>query len=148
MKVGLLCGQKTVDLELPDSTILLEMKKLEALQNPTEAIRHALAHPIQSPPLKELAAGKKNACIVISDVTRPVPNRVLLPPLLETLQQGGIRKENITLLIATGMHRPNLGQELEGMIGRDLAQHCRIVNHFCRKPEAYRKIDRDRRSAH
>jgi nickel-dependent lactate racemase len=78
---------------------------------------------------------------VISDITRPVPNRVLLPPLLETLQQAGIRKEAITLLIATGMHRPNLGQELESMIGRDIAEQYRIVNHYCRKQEAYRKID-------
>lgn len=141
MKAGLLYGQRTVDLELPDSTILLEMKKLEALADPNEAILHALGHPIQSPPLKDLAAGKKNACIVISDVTRPVPNRVLLPPILQTLHQAGMRKEQITLLIATGMHRPNLGEELEGMIGRDLAQHYRVVNHYSRNPECYRKID-------
>lgn len=141
MIVGLLYGQKTVDLELPDSTIRLEMKKLEALQDPTQAILHALAHPIQSPPLKDLATGKENACIVISDVTRPVPNRVLLPPILQTLHQAGMKKEQITLLIATGMHRPNLGQELEGMIGRDLAEQYPVVNHYCRNPESYRKID-------
>jgi len=141
MKVGLLCGQKTVDLELPDSTVLLEMKKMEALQDPTQIILDALAHPIQSPSLKDLATGKKNACVVISDVTRPVPNRVLLPPILQTLHQAGMKKEQITLLIATGMHRPNLGQELEGMIGRDLAEQYRVVNHYCRNPESYRKID-------
>jgi nickel-dependent lactate racemase len=141
MRVGLLCGQKTVDLELPDSVLLLEMKKAKALEDPTGAVRKALAHPIQCPPLKDIASRKKNACIVISDITRPVPNRILLPLLLETLHQAGIKKENITILIATGMHRPNLGQELEGMIGRDVVEQYRIVNHYCRNPEVYRKID-------
>jgi nickel-dependent lactate racemase len=141
MRVGLLCGQKTVDLELPDSILLLEMKKAKSLEDPAGAVRHALSHPIQSPPLRDIASGKKNACVVISDITRPVPNRILLPPVLETLEVCGIKKENVTILIATGMHRPNLGQELEGMIGREIADQYPIVNHYCRKPEEYRKID-------
>ncbi len=141
MRVGLLCGQKTVDLELPDSVLLLEMKKAKALEDPAGAVRHALSHPIQSPPLRDIASGKKNACVVISDITRPVPNRILLPPVLETLEVCGIKKENVTILIATGMHRPNLGQELEGMIGREIADQYPIVNHYCRKPEEYRRID-------
>lgn len=117
------------------------MEPLAPLPDPAAAVRYALAHPIESPPLGQLARGHSSACIVISDVTRPVPNQVILPPLLETLEAAGIAREAITILIATGMHRPNLGEELAQMVGRDIMANYRIVNHFCRDPENYRRID-------
>jgi nickel-dependent lactate racemase len=141
VRVGLLCGQKKVSLDLPDSLKVLEMRELPPLADPETAVYEALSHPIESPPLKDIALGKKDACVVISDVTRPVPNKIILPPLLKVLEQSGIRKQDITLLIATGMHRPNLGEELESMVGRPVMEQCRIVNHYCRKSEEYRKID-------
>jgi len=116
MKTSLLFGKNTVDLELPESVSLLEMKTAEAIQDPTVAVNEALNNPIESPPLEDLAKGKRNACIVISDITRPVPNQVILPPILRTLQENGISREKITILIANGMHRPNLGRELESMV--------------------------------
>jgi nickel-dependent lactate racemase len=140
MKVGLLCGEKPVELELPDTVRLLDMKPMPSARAPERAVRDALSDPIQSLPLSRLARGRKDACIVISDVTRPVPNKVILPPLLEALDQSGIPRDRITILIATGMHRPNLGDELASMVGRDIMEGYRIVNHFCRKPEEYRKI--------
>lgn len=141
MGVGLLCGKKKVDLNLPDSVRLLEMKDLATLAGPAGAVRQALARPIRSAPLAEVAAGRKNACVVISDITRPVPNKIILPPILETLERSGIQKKNITLLIAAGMHRPNLGEELDLLVGRPIAENYKVVNHYCRKPEEYRKID-------
>ncbi|MCP4666086.1 MAG: nickel-dependent lactate racemase [Deltaproteobacteria bacterium] len=141
MKIGLLCGEKSVDLNIPERVALLEMESVEALSNPQGAVQEALSNPIESPPLKELAQGKKNVCIVISDITRPVPNRIILPPMLQILQESGIGKENTTILIATGMHRPNLGEELASVVGRDIMDNYTIVNHYCREPEAYRKID-------
>jgi len=141
MKAGLLCGEKTVDLELPESVRSLEMKPMQPLDDPTDSVLEALSRPIGTPPLKELARGKKSACVVISDVTRPVPNRLILPPLLRVLQEGGISRENITILIATGMHRPNQGEELEMMVGREISANFNIENHYCRKPEGYRKVD-------
>lgn len=141
MKARLLYGEKTADLDIPESVDFLEMKPLAPLQYPVEAVRGALADPIGSPPLMELARGRKNACIVISDITRPVPNKIILPPLLKTLEESGIQRNKITILIATGMHRPNLGEELEYLVGRDIMDHYEIVNHYCRKPEEYRKVD-------
>jgi nickel-dependent lactate racemase len=66
-----------------------------------------------------------------------VPNKVILPPLLETLEQTGIPREKITILIATGIHRPNNAEELETMVGRDLMERYRIVNHISQKPETH-----------
>jgi nickel-dependent lactate racemase len=141
MQLGLLCGQKKVDLDLPDSVEVLEMREMASLADPVTAVYDALIHPIESPPFKDIALGKKNVCVVISDVTRPVPNKIILPPLLKLLEENGVKKQDITLLIATGMHRLNLGKELESMVGRPTAEHYNIVNHYCRKPEEYRKID-------
>jgi nickel-dependent lactate racemase len=109
---------------------------------PIAAVREALAKPIAGPSLQEIARGKKNACVVISDVTRPVPNRTILPPLLECLEASGLARDRITILIATGMHRPNLGKELESMVGQEIMDRFSIVNHVCRDADAYRLVDK------
>ena len=137
----LLYGEKSVELKLPLSIPSLEMIPLKGLPNPERAVSEALLNPIQSKPLSELARGRKTACVVISDFTRPVPNKIILPPLLQTLEQNGIKSRDITILIATGMHRPNLGKELENLVGRDIMDRYPIENHYCRKSETYRKID-------
>lgn len=140
MKTNLLCGKETILVELPDSALLIENKPAGSLTDPTAAVYEALRHPIGTAPLAEIAAGRKNACVVISDITRPVPNAVILPPLLETLEKSGIAREEITILIATGMHRPNLGDELRSMVGKEIMDNYRIVNHYCQKAEEYREI--------
>jgi nickel-dependent lactate racemase len=137
----LIFGEETIDFRVPEMVSILDMKKVEPLPDPEGAVYKALAEPIESPPLKELAQGRKDACVVISDITRPVPNKVILPPLLKVLEESGISKEKITILIATGMHRPNEGEELEYMVGRQIMDNYRIVNHFCREAEVYQKID-------
>jgi lactate racemase len=141
MKAQLLYGENATDLILPGSVNLLEMRPLSPIPDPVKAVREAIAEPIASPPLNEIAKGRENACVVISDITRPVPNKIILPPLLETLEQNGIPRENITILIATGMHRPNLGKELEYLVGREIVDNYNIVNHYCRKSDEYRKVD-------
>ena len=140
-ELKLLYGEKTADLKLPLSIQSLEMKTLDAIFNPEKAILSALENPIESPSLLKVAHGRKTACVVISDFTRPVPNKVILPPLLSTLEAAGLNPQDITILIATGMHRPNLGKELENLVGREIVERYPIENHYCRKPETYRKID-------
>ncbi len=141
MDVDLRCGKETLELVVPDSTVVLEMRPLAPLVDAAAAVRDALVHPIESPALAELARGRKSACIVISDVTRPVPNPIILPPMLETLEASGIPREGITILVATGMHRPNQGEELAQLVGRDIVARFRIVNHFCRDQANNRRID-------
>jgi nickel-dependent lactate racemase len=141
MRVTLLCGQGTVGVNLPETVCVLEMKPMAGLADPGGAVQEAILNPIGRPPLSEVARGRRSACVVISDVTRPVPNRMILPPILETIEASGIPRKEITILIATGMHRPNLGEELESLVGREIMTRYHIVNHFCRRSEDYRKID-------
>jgi nickel-dependent lactate racemase len=140
MKVDILCGQYEIPVKVPDDTIELNPNLPNELSDPTKAVHEAIAQPIGTPALSVLAQGRRNACVVISDVTRPVPNKIILPPILQTLEGAGIKRENITILIATGMHRPNLGEELEQMVGAQIMGNYKIVNHYCRKKEDQRKI--------
>ena len=140
MKIDVLCGQNELQVEVPDGSVVLNPSLPQPLENPSEAVRKAIADPIGTPSLAELTRGRWNACIVISDITRPVPNQIILPPILETLEQTGIKRQNITILIATGMHRPNEGKELEQMVGAEIMANYKIVNHFCRRSEDLREI--------
>jgi lactate racemase len=131
VRVHLEYGRTGVDVELPDRNVVgcLQYRSAEPLADPDAAVRHSLAHPTGTLPLARLARGRRNACVVISDVTRPVPNAVLLPPILETLESAGIPRREILILVATGMHRPNLGDELAEMVGRWVVENYRIENH-------------------
>jgi nickel-dependent lactate racemase len=131
MRVTLDYGRTGLAVELPDANVVgpLAIQPAPPLAKPQVAIQEALERPIGAPPLAELAKGRRNACVLVCDITRPVPNRLILPPLLRTLEQQGITRRDILLLIATGLHRPNEGADLEEMLGREIVTHYRIENH-------------------
>lgn len=100
-KVPLKHGQKGIDLEFPGTPNfqgILSPKEAPVLADAPGAVAAALAAPIDSPPLRHLAQGKHDAVIVVSDITRPVPNSLLLPPILAKLEASGIPAERITIL--------------------------------------------------
>lgn len=131
MRVHLEYGRTGLEVELPDRNVVrcLQYKPADPLPHPDAAVRQCLAQPTGTPPLIELARGRRDACVVICDVTRPVPNRIILPPILETLELAGIPRDRIMVLVATGMHRPNVGDELVEMVGSFIAENYRIENH-------------------
>jgi nickel-dependent lactate racemase len=97
------------------------------------AVRTALSRPVDAQPLAEEARGRKSACILICDITRPVPNGVLLPEIVRELLDSGMKPENITILVATGLHRPNEGAELEELIGDPwVLNTVNVANHVAR----------------
>ncbi len=132
MRIKLDYGRTGLDVDLPDDRLVgpLAIRPAEPLADPAAAIRSALECPTGTPPLAEIARGRKSACILICDVTRPVPNKLILPPLLRTLQEQGIPEEEILILVATGLHRPNQGTELEEMVGAEVVKLWRVENHF------------------
>jgi nickel-dependent lactate racemase len=120
-----------LEVTLPDERIVrtLAYKDATPLPDPRQSFLDTLHTPTGSPPLAELAADKMDACIVICDITRPVPNELMLRPMLETLEQSGIARDKITILIATGLHRPNEGDELVELVGAFIADNYRVENH-------------------
>jgi nickel-dependent lactate racemase len=140
MKVDLLYGRKGLTIDLPEAVRAHVIRKhpMPLLPDPSAAVRHALEKPVGCPPLLELAHGKKNVCILMCDITRPVPNGLILPPLVETLTRAGVAKENILILVATGLHRPNEGEELAEIVGSpEILRTVRIENHFAKDKEAH-----------
>jgi nickel-dependent lactate racemase len=131
MKVNLPFGKTQVELKVPDGSTVAYPRELPRVGNVAAEIRRAMAAPIGSPPLQELAAGKRDAVVVINDITRPAPSREMLAAILEELRIGGIAEGAVTVVVATGNHRPNSPSEIAGMIGEDFARRLRVVNHAC-----------------
>jgi len=139
MRVRLEYGRTGLDVDLPDDRPVrkLAYKDATPLPDPTAAFRQVLAQPVGTPSLAELARGRRDACIVICDITRPVPNELMLQPMLETLEHAGIPRDRILILIATGLHRPNEGDELIEMVGRHIFENYRIENHHGQQLEEH-----------
>jgi nickel-dependent lactate racemase len=131
MRVTLDYGRTGLVVNIPDDRVIgpLAIQPVAPLLDPERAIADALAHPIGTAPLAEVARGRTSACILVCDVTRPVPNRLILPPLLRTLEAQGIPRRDIGILVATGLHRPNEGAELEEMLGPDIVTRYPVENH-------------------
>jgi lactate racemase len=133
--IALLYGRGQLDLRMPvhAKVTLVEKGKLKKINDPAAAVRQALSEPINSPSLNALARGRKSACILICDITRPVPNHLFLRPMVQTLVASGIPLSRITILVATGLHRPNLGEELAELVGDPwVMEKVRIENHYAR----------------
>nr|WP_268893091.1 nickel-dependent lactate racemase [Paenibacillus lutrae] len=96
---------------------------------PDEAIHNALRSPTGCLPLRQLAAGKRSAVILISDGTRLSPSERLLPPLLEELSAAGIPDDAVTVLVALGTHRQQSESELRRLTGDDVYERVRVLNH-------------------
>ena len=131
-------GQLPVDLPAGAQVTVIRKPAMPVLPDPGSAVRAALANPVGCRPLAELARGRSSACILICDITRPVPNGLLLGPLVRTLLEAGVPASGITVLVATGLHRPNLGAELEELVGDPwVLGTVRVDNHDARDDDAH-----------
>ncbi len=138
--VDLAFGRGRLSVRLPPGARPMVIRKpaLPKLPDPARAVRDAFEAPYGGAPLRALAAGRKSACILVCDITRPVPNGAFLRPMIEVLTGAGIAQDGITVLVATGLHRPNLGEELAEVIGDPwVLANVRVENHFARDDGAH-----------
>jgi nickel-dependent lactate racemase len=140
-------GKGGIRVQVPDGPnyMLVESRSALALADPIAALEHALDHPIGCPPLTEMARGKKTAAISICDITRPAPNSTTLPPLLRRLHEAGIPVEGVCILIATGLHRVATPEEIQIIVGPEIAAKYRIVNHDAKDDLQHRWLGSTRR---
>jgi len=133
-------GDRTIEVRLPPGAEMLGMREFASLARPADEIRCSLEAPIGTAPLPDIIkakgkpAGKLSVCITTSDITRPVPYKGesgILDPLLRILHGCGVRRENVTLLVGTGTHRPSTAQEKVAMFGERVAAEYRIIDHDC-----------------
>jgi nickel-dependent lactate racemase len=138
MKTHFSFGKNGIDVSVPEGfecQVIRSRSGAALADSPTAinaALRAALDHPIGCEPLAVLAAGKKTAAISVCDITRPAPNQITLPPLLDRLHAAGIPVEGITILIATGLHRQATKEEIQEIVGPEIARAYRVVSHDAR----------------
>jgi len=139
MRVRLAYGDGDIEVSIPSGhrVDVLEKRDVAPIGDPSARLREAIARPTGAVPLRELARGRRDAVIVVSDITRPVPNAVLLPPILDALREGGLPSDAVTLLVATGLHRPNTPSELDAMLGSEIAHRIRVLQHDARDAAAH-----------
>lgn len=134
MKLEFPYGREKIACELPDERVrgvlLSRLHGYDPGKTEEALVAEAMANPIGSEPLAKLAKGKKNIVIIASDHTRPVPSRVIIPPMLAEIRKGNPDAQ-ITLLIATGCHRETTKEELLDKFGPEVFENERIVVHDC-----------------
>jgi lactate racemase len=132
IKVVLDYGRTGMCVELPADRVVgtLAIRDVPPLSDPEGAVKAALEAPIGTPALRQLADGRTNACILICDITRPVPNRTILGPMLSVLSAAAIPRQRTLILVATGLHRPSTDAEKLEMLGEDIVASYPVEDHF------------------
>ena len=129
MRVELAYGKLGLTIEAPEQAEVVEPAFVPGLPDEAAALRQALRDPIGGLPLRERVTPDDTVVIVHSDLTRPAPNDRMLPVILAELAEAGVPVERVTLLNATGLHRPNTEAELRQMLGDHIVDAYRCVNH-------------------
>lgn len=131
-------GLTTLPLELDDHKVAAIVAPAEVcpLTDASEAVKKVLAKPYGTPPLLEMLkrASPQKLVIVVNDITRPTPYSVIMPPLLEILEEAGIPDSCITLVIATGIHEPHTLEQNIDVSGEDLCRRFKIISHNAEDP--------------
>ncbi len=126
-QVHLAYGRTGLDIRVPDTAVVIEPRHLPALVDDKAAVLAAMREPQGTPPLKGMVDSADTVAIVISDITRPTPNHKLVPWIMEELSQ--VSRENFVIINGLGSHRANTEAELLGMLGKEIVESVRIVNH-------------------
>jgi nickel-dependent lactate racemase len=130
------CGKKAVTLRIPNEVPVqwVASRRIAPVANVRRAVEEALNHPIGSPRLREIVRRGQTVALVVTDITRKLPEQVILPFLLKELEAGSIKKKDITAVVGTGTHRPNTAEELREKFGR-VVDEIPFVNHDAWNPK-------------
>ena len=138
MEVRLPYGKEHLTVEVPDENLMAvaytRVAELRPVEDVHEEVVRWLRSPIGTPPLAEMVGKGDKVAIVVDDYTRACPDHLLLPPILEELQRGGVRKEDITIVVATGLHPP-LPEKLEEIVGKQVLEEYEVVYHDAKESE-------------
>uniref|UniRef100_A0A832MP12 Nickel-dependent lactate racemase n=1 Tax=Pseudothermotoga hypogea TaxID=57487 RepID=A0A832MP12_9THEM len=132
MKVSLKYGEKQLQIDVPDHTEILSPKtEFPGVDDPFGEVRRALDNPIESPTLTQIVENMKprKIAILVSDLTRPSPSHIIVPPILEQLNRAGVKREQIKIVFALGFHRKMSEEEMKKAVGEEAFEHYDCINH-------------------
>lgn len=131
MRVPFMCGRSPIELDVPDDSIVYESSFPDAERPASEIVAEALARPVGCAPLCELLRQRPPGRVVFvtADITRPIPYSRFLPAMLADAENAGVPREDILILVATGMHRASKPDEHIEMFGPEVVKRYEIVDH-------------------
>src|SRR5665648_224249 len=131
MKASLNYGPTSMALDIPDENYIgtLSPKDIKEIEDPIKEVRRALAHPIGSKKLKESVSSKDKVIILASDVSRPSPSSILLPPILKELNEAGLSNDKITIVFGLGVHRKQTEEEKRRLVGVEVYNQVKCIDH-------------------
>ncbi|MHA1680324.1 MAG: nickel-dependent lactate racemase [Promethearchaeota archaeon] len=135
MKVKLPYGKKELSLTLPDDIKIVEIhgNEVETVDNPEALLQEAVENPIGNvPPLEDLVEGKKKIVVVVDDYTRAFPRDAVLIPFFDLLEEMGVDKKSVTIIIGTGTHKKPDDVKIEQVLGDRLPKEYKVLIHDCR----------------
>jgi len=144
MRVDLPFSRETVALDVPDNATVLYPNPTQAIADVPAATLESLRTPIAGPPLRERVRPGQKVAIVVSDLTRPVPNALILPPVFAELEAAGVVEDDVYIINGTGLHRENTPEELDEMLGAEVARRYRIVQHVARDRSTVVEVGRNK----
>jgi nickel-dependent lactate racemase len=130
MHLTLAYGTDGLDVDVPDDAVVVEPREPPALADEMGAVRHSLHTPASGPALGDLIDSDGEVVVVFPDLTRPMPNTTVLPPLLAELELAGAGPDRVELLCATGTHRQATPSEMAALVGPDIVARYRIHDHL------------------
>ncbi len=144
-RISLRYGRSHASLNLPEHADVLTGPQIPALPDAAAAVREALRNPIGSQPLRTLveAAKPETVAISISDITRPVPNELLIEAVLEELAAAGVEESAVVVIVATGMHRESTAEERRTMLGDSLPSRLEVIDHTAHDSGSVRRVSED-----
>ncbi len=124
-------GRGSLELDIPQANLVsvVEPRFIEGVWDEEGEVRRAVEHPTGSLQLKEAIKKQATAVIIVSDITRPAPNPLIVPPVLDALREAGLKTENMEIMVANGLHRPASKEELKELLGKDVVREVEVVNH-------------------
>jgi nickel-dependent lactate racemase len=134
-QVGLAYGERRLEVSVPDDTAVITPQSMAGSKDVRGMLRRALAEPVSGPPLREIVRPGQTVAIAICDVTRPQPRELMLGAVLEELD-GLTDTANVVVIVATGTHRGTTADELQAMLGTELAGSLEIIDHDARDPSS------------
>ncbi|MFO7665083.1 MAG: nickel-dependent lactate racemase [Desulfobacterales bacterium] len=137
MLVNLQYKNRQIEIRVPDDAVVYRTSYREPDNDAGMLVQNAIRNPVNSPPLSEILrkSGVRSVVIVVSDITRPIPYAYFLDTVLEEIEDVGVARDNIIILIATGMHRPSTAAEREQMFGHKVCERYRIIDHRADKAD-------------
>jgi nickel-dependent lactate racemase len=153
-RIPLEYGHETMEIVVPRDSVEISMATVPCISDWRGEIERAFSNPIGSPRLEEIVKkkGKKpgdmTVSVTVSDITRPVPykgEKGILGPILRTLESQGIRRENVKIIVGTGMHRASTHDEKVQMYGKEIVDQYTVLDHDCENEDLLVSIGKTKR---